>query len=146
MTEISEYGVSLQLPGQWERTESEQPGSLVYRDTEGDDTVTVMLLSVRPVYAIADKERLLGDYVQHRQKFELGQRPSLQQSEPVTEDGNDSFEARWDGIDTATGAQQRHRTILSQNVLADFCYESPDTPLFAERVVALLASASVSAE
>jgi len=73
----------------WERVESEQPGSFVFRETAGTGTVVVMLLAVRPVYAIADKGRLHADYMQHRAKYEVGQRPELAQNAPAVREVGD---------------------------------------------------------
>lgn len=142
--QIKFSGIQFDAPGTWESIEIAQPGCLVYREVDGEGRVTVMLLSVKPVYAIADRKRLLGDYVHHRMQFELGQSPSLQQSESMQTDGDGSFEARWSGVDTMVGRRQRHRAILRDSVLADFCYEGMDDSSFDERADALLASAAIS--
>ena len=146
MTEIRETGFEVDLPGTWERGGSTEPGSLVYLETDGDGIVTVMLLAVRPVYAIADRKRLLDDYMQHRSKFEKGQTPSLEQSEPISEQLGESVEGAWRGVDVASCRQRLHRVLLHKDVLADVCYETSgiDEASFDELAEAVLGSARVS--
>ena len=146
--EIREPGFSLDLPGGWQRAEDGEPGSAVFRETEGDRTVTVMLLAVRPVYAIADRSRLHSDYMQHRSKFERGQRPSLRQSEPVARQMGPSVEGSWSAVDIESGRRQLHRVMLVGDVLADFCYEGSDADeaQFDERAASLLDTAKVVVE
>jgi len=138
----------LDLPGQWERVESAEAGTFAYRETEGSGAVTVTLLSVKPVYTIADPGRLLTDYMLHRSKYEQGQVPSLNQSEPVSSPQPDTLEGGWDGIDLATGRRVRHRVVLAHNVLADFRYEASgaDEAVFAEGADAVLDGATVRVE
>lgn len=124
MTEIREQAFSIDLPGLWESDESQDPGSLVYRKTDGPEVLTVMLLSVRPMFAIADQARLLGDYASHRLKYERGRAPALEQSVPVVEPGEESVEVSWEGRDRTEKRQHRHRAVLLGNLLADFCFES----------------------
>jgi hypothetical protein len=146
MTDINEHPFSLRLPDRWEQVASENPGSFVYREEEGSSSVTVMLLSVRPMYAIADRRRLLNDYALHRSKYEHGQTPSLEQSEPILEDRAESIEASWGGFDAATGVRQLHRAVMAGDVLADFCYEVSglDEDSFAKRAALVLESATVT--
>jgi hypothetical protein len=146
MTEISEHPFTLSLPGQWEQVPSENPGSFEYREAEGPGSVTVMLLAVRPSYAIADRTRLLNDYASHRSKYESGQTPSLEQFEPTLENRAESIEASWDGFDSATGRRQRHRAVMAGDVLADFCYATAglDEDSFGERAATILESAAVT--
>lgn len=148
VSRIREPGFSLDLPGTWERAEGGEPGSLVYRETEGIGTVTVMLLAVRPLYAIADSSRLHSDYMQHRSKFERGQRPSLQQSEPVGRQMEGSIDGSWSAVDVESGRRQLHRVVLVGGVLADFCYEASDIDEapFGERASLILDSAKVAVE
>lgn len=148
MTRIDEQAFSIDLPGQWESVGSEDPGSLVYRKTDGPEVLTVMLLSVRPMYAIADKARLLGDYASHRLKYEHGRAPSLEQSDPVVETRDDSFEASWQGRDLAEGRQHRHRAMLVGSLLADFCFESSlaNSDSFDELAMGVLSSARLSGD
>jgi hypothetical protein len=144
MTAIAEHGIVLDLPGEWEPVESEEQGSLVYQETNGTDVVTVMLLRVKSVYAIADRTRLLSDYVQHRSQYERGQVPTLEQSDPWVEDRGGFIEAAWTATDPVEGRHQRHRALLQRDVLADFCFESSNGDSFDERAKSLLASAAIS--
>ncbi len=144
MTRIDEQAFSIDLPGQWGSVESEDPGSLVYRSAEGPEMLTVMLLSVRPMYAIADKARLLSDYASHRLKYEHGRAPSLEQSDPVVETQEGSFEASWQGKDLTEGRQHRHRAVLVGSLLADFCFESSNSDSFDELARGVLSTARLS--
>ena len=148
MTEVREPGFRLDLPGEWKQIESAEPGSLVYEETGGSGIVTVLLLKVRPVYAIADRKRLLDDYLSHRGKYEKGQMPSLEQSDPVSRQRDDTVEGEWQGVDAATGKRLRHRALLADDVLADFCYEASgmDDIAFDGLAEAVLGSAMVSVE
>lgn len=148
MSEIREPGFSLDLPGMWEPEESDQPGSLVYRETAGSGVVTVMLLAIRPAYSIADRSRLHTDYMQHRSKYERGQTPSLEQSEPIAQRVGTVIEGSWNAEDGATGRHQLHRVVLSGDVLVDFCYEASDSDGvgFDDRAALILDSAVVTAE
>jgi hypothetical protein len=148
MTKISEHGFALDLPGDWKQIVSDEPGSLVYRETDGSGVVTVMLLAVRPVYAIADRTRLLGDYAQHRSTYEVGQAPGLEQSDPSFQDLGESLEATWSGVDRAADRRQRHRAVMSRGVLADFCFSTAglDEAAFEERATLVLGSAMLSVE
>jgi len=148
VTEIREPGFSIDLPGVWEPAESDEPGSLVYREAAGPGTVTVMLLAVRPVYAIADKSRLHSDYMLHRSKFELGQQPSFVQTEPVGHEVDGAIEGSWSAYDADSDQRQLHRVVLSGNILADFRYEAPeaDEAAFGDRAKAILDAASVTPE
>ena len=109
MIEIREAGFSVDLPDAWVRADTDQPGSLLYRDTDGPATLTVMLLAVRPAYSIADKSRLHSDYMQHRAKFERGQLPSLEQSDPQSRQLEGSIEGSWSAVDVVSGRRQLHR-------------------------------------
>jgi hypothetical protein len=146
MTEVTEYPFSLTLPDQWEQIASENPGSFEFTEVEGQGSVTVMLLAVRPAYAIADRRRLLNDYASHRSKYEHGRAASLEQSEPFLEDRAESIEASWGGFDPATGLRQRHRAVMAGDVLADFCYQTAglDEESFAESALLILESAAVT--
>jgi len=148
VTHVREKGFSVDLPGTWARAESEQPGSLVYRDTSGAGILTVMLLAVRPAYSIADRGRLHSDYMQHRAKFERGQLPSLEQSDPVSKRLGDTIEGSWDAVDVVSGRRQLHRVMLDGSVLADFCYEdqAPDEAAFADLATGILGSAAIIAD
>lgn len=144
MTTINEHGLFIDMPGEWERVESEEPGSLVYREVDGDALLTIMLLRVRPLFSIADRQRLLSDYVQHRRKYERGRTPGLELAEPTFGDRDDPVEARWSAL-TPSGRQQRHRVIIADDVLGHFGYEATASDeSFDERVAALLDGATVS--
>lgn len=145
MTQITEPGFSIELPGEWQQAESDQPGTLVYLETNGVGTLTVMLLAVNPMYAIADRQRLLTDYMQHRAKFETGRQPLLQQSDQVSGDVGDSVEGSWSAIDESSDLRQLHRVVLANDILADFCYEALGLgeDEFAELAIPILDNATV---
>lgn len=124
MTTISEEVFSACLPGEWESVESQESGSLAYRQKDGPGTLVVVLLRMRPVFAIADKARLLSDYTSHRLKYERGRSPSLEQSDPVFLTSGETFEASWEAADPTAGRAHRHRAILMGDILVDFCLES----------------------
>ena len=148
MTQIHEPGFSLNLPGEWGQAQTDQPGTLVYLETDGIGSVTVVLLAVRPMFAIADRSRLLGDYMQHRAEFEKGQMPSLEQSDPVAWDQDGAIEGSWSAIDLESGIRQIHRVVMAGDILADFCYEATDLDVaeFAIRAAGVLDSAVVGDE
>lgn len=146
MTRLCEPPFSLELPGDWESVESEDPGALVYRETDGPGLLTLMLLRVRPMFSIADRARLLSDYTSHRQKYEAAHAVALEQSDPVFQHHDESFEASWRGRDPAADRQHRHRAILVDDLLADFCFESSlsDDGSFDELAESVLSTATVS--
>lgn len=146
MTEIREHGFSIDLPGEWEQAESDEPGALVYREVGSDDVVKVMLLSVRPMFTIADKTRLLTDYAQHRSTFETGKLASLVQYQPLLEERDDEVEVWWAGEDAASDYRQQHRALLSSNLLADACFGSveADQGAFDARAETILATLVVT--
>jgi hypothetical protein len=148
VTEIREPGFSIDLPGEWERVDSDEPGSLVYRDAADSGVVTVMLLTVRPAYAIADRARLHSDYMHHRLEFERGQVASLEQSEPVAWESDGRIEGSWSAVDAGSNGRQLHRVTLVGDIPADFCYEALDLDeaAFAERAATILDSAVVAVE
>jgi hypothetical protein len=148
VTEIREPNYRLDLPGEWEQAESLEEGTTVYRDTQGTDTVSVTLLGVKPVYAIADQKMLLEQYMQHRSTFEGGKGGSLEASQPVCEPRGDAFEGAWSAVDAETGRRLRHRVILIGGLLADFRFTAFDTAedAFAQRAETILGSAGASAE
>jgi len=147
MTKVTEPGFSVDLPGVWESAEGGQPGSLVYRAADGNATLTVVLLAVRPAYSIADRGRLHSDYMRHRSQYELGQVPSLVQSEPVASQVDGAIEGSWSAVDSASGRRQLHRVLLAGGVLGDFCYEedAADEIAFNQQANSVLATASVDA-
>lgn len=137
----------MDLPGLWEQIESSEPGTLTYRESEGEGVLKVTLLAVRPVYAIADSRRLLDDYCSHRSKYEQAQFPTLQQSEPFSSTQPDAVEGGWDAIDLETGRRVRHKVVLRANILGDFRYEAPgsDEAVFAGAADVALGSVTVGA-
>jgi hypothetical protein len=145
VTEVREPGFNLDLPGEWEKAESDEAGTFVFRETAGTGVVTVVLLGVRPVYAISDPKRLLSDYLKHRMTFELGQEPELLQSEPYSRDDRDSPEGGWGAVEHKTGRRLMHRVLLAQSVLADFRFEATglEDAEFARRAAAVLASGAI---
>jgi hypothetical protein len=148
VAEIRKPNLGLDVPGSWQESESAEPGTVAYRETEGNGIVTVTLLAVRSMYTIADPKRILDDYLHHRSSFERGHASTLEQSEPVSEESGEAVEGAWGGFDAATGSRHRHRVVLVRNLLADFRYEASglDETEFDERAEAILGSATVSAD
>jgi len=145
MTRIDEEAFTLELPGDWEGIGGE-PGTLVYHEIGGRGMVTVVPLSVRPLFAIADKMRLMSDYIDHRAKYETGQAPTLVHTEPVIEERDGAIEGLWDGVDTLFGRMQRHKTLLVDDVLVDFCFSAPsfDDESFGLQAAEVLGGASLA--
>lgn len=148
MTEIREPNYSIDLPGEWAPAETAEPGAFAYREIRGTANVTVTLLGVRPMFAIADQQRLLDDYMSHRAKFEQGQAPSLKQEPATSRQEGDSFEGSWAGTDWQTGRRTQHRVLLVNGLLADFLYEATgvEEKAFAEQADAVLGTATASAQ
>lgn len=146
MTEIREPNFGIDLPGEWERLETDEPGTSVFREKTGDARLSVMLLAVRPMFAIADQRRLLEDYMSHRAKFEEGQTPTLQQSDLVSSEQVGGFEGEWSGKDFQSERRTRHHVVLVDGMLADFLYETDcaDEAAFEEQADAVLQTATVS--
>ena len=147
VTKIREPGFSIDLPGNWEKVGSTEPGALVYRDTAGSGTLTVVLLVVRPAFSIADRGRMHREYMQHRAQFERGQRPALEQSQPVAQQLDGLIEGSWSAFDVASERRQLHRVLMAGDVLADICYEdaATDEAAFADHAASMLATAVVGA-
>lgn len=148
MTDIREPNFQIDLPGEWEPAESLEEGAFMYRDTRSKDTLLVMLLGVKPVYALADERMLLEQYMEHRQQFEKGKNESLQQSAPEAHEAGEAVEGEWEAHDPASGRRVRHRIMLRGGLLADFRYVSFDLAedAFAEQAAAILATAGISAD
>jgi hypothetical protein len=119
MTEIRESNFSLDLPGTWEEVERGE-STVEYGEVEGRGSVAVTLLGVKPLFAIADSKRLLDDYLSHRAKYEVGQNPALEPSEPHSRERDESVEGGWDARDATDGSRIRHRVVLVGTLLADF--------------------------
>lgn len=147
-TQVREPNFALDLPGDWAQAESTEPGNFVYCSASTGETVSVMLLAVRPVYALADSQRLVSDYMSHRGRFEKGQSPMLEPSESSSSREGETIEGRWDAVDLATGDRVRHRVILLGTLLGDFRYEAAgmEEAAFDERADALLGGASLLAD
>jgi len=145
MTEIREPGFFLDLPGSWEAAITLEPGSHFFHELDGTAAVTVMLLMVRPSFAIADRARLLSDYMHHRASFEKGKRPALEQSEAVAQPVEGAIEGSWSAVDTESGRYQLHRVVIADDILAHFCYEDGglEETAFVERAAAVLRTAGV---
>lgn len=146
ITEIREPNFSLDLLGEWMQTPSDEPGTSLFCQIEGPARLSVTLLGVRPVFALADPSRLLEDYMSHRSRFEMGRDPALGQSEPVVEQVADALEGSWSGADPIAGRLVRHRVLLAGSLLADFAFEAVglDDAAFALQADASLASATAS--
>ncbi|MBI5231915.1 MAG: hypothetical protein HY876_07100 [Coriobacteriales bacterium] len=147
MTEIREEHFGIDLPGEWEEVESADEGTWSYRDTKSDAKLTVTLLGVRPMYAIADQRRLIEDYMQHRAKYEQGLSESLRQSDYESTEGDGVLQGTWGGVDVRAARRTLHHVLLVEGVLADFLYESsePIEPVFTPRAVEALSTAKVTA-
>ena len=144
MTEIREPNFTIDLPGTWQPVSSVEAGAQSYHEVDGEGLLVVLLLAVRPVYAIADRRRLLDDYLGHRSKYEFGQDPELPYAEPVAVPESDPIEGGWDAAN-AEGRRARHRVLLVGNLLADFRVETSglDESAFDEFADAVLGSAAI---
>lgn len=148
MTEIREAAFGVDLPGQWRQVPSEEAGTFAYEESDGAARLAVTLLSVKPMYAIADPGRLLDDYLHHRSSFEAGRDAALAHTEPVRIPDAEGFEGGWDAFDLAEARRLRHRTIMVDGLLADFCYETfgLDEAAFDELAQQVLGSVTVVTE
>lgn len=126
MTDIREPNFEIDLPGDWSQVESNEDGATIFERSDGTAGLTVLLLSVRPLFAIADQLRLLDDYLHHRSQFEKGRWPALEQSEPVATATDGASVGEWSGFDPATGRRIRHRVLLVDGLLGDFSLEADD--------------------
>jgi len=95
-----------------------------------------------------DSQADLERFGQEIAKFEKGQTPSLEQTDPVSQRPGDEVEGGWAAVDTAAGRQLRHRVVLAKNVLADVCYEASglDDSEFGRLADIVLESVRVSAQ
>jgi hypothetical protein len=145
VTEIREPGFFVDLPGTWEAAITLEPGSHFFHESAGTGALTVMLLMVRPSFAIADRARLLSDYMHHRASFEKGKRPALEQSEAVSHPTENAFEGSWSAVDTESGRYQLHRVMIDGDIMAHFCYEDGgmDETSFVQRAATVLGSAGI---
>jgi hypothetical protein len=145
MTEIREQVFRMDLPGDWERDESSESGTIAYRETEGKGRVALTLLAVKPSFAIADQRMMLEQYMHHRSRFEKGQSPWLQQTDPLCREQGDEVEGIWGGRDPGTGRKFQHHVSLRGGVLVDLRYEAPaeDEDAFTERFDGIVRSLEV---
>lgn len=144
LTRIEHAVFSVDLPGEWHEVDR-PPESLTYREEAGAAVFVAIVLRVRPVYAIADRARLLDDYIQHRSNYERGQAPALVNSEASSTEADGAFEAHWSAHDLASGVRRRHRVVLRRDILIDFAYESPavDEAHFEREASEVLSAAAV---
>jgi hypothetical protein len=147
VTEIREPNYSVDLPGEWEKAESLEPGTYVYREAGGRDTLSVTLLGVKPSFVIADKKMLLEQYMHHRGQFERGKAGTLQQTPAHTREVGDGVEGGWEAADATDGRKIAHRVIVTGPLLADFRYTAfdLDDATFRLRADGILGSAGASA-
>jgi hypothetical protein len=148
VTEIRESKYSVDLPGSWTQAEEAEPGVSVYHEQDGTGVLTVTLLGVKPMFAIADPKRLLEDYLHHRSRFEQARDPAMQHSVPESCEVDGSFEGGWEGTAAEDGRRVRHRVLLADNLLAHFRYEAVglDEAGFDDSAASILGSASMVAE
>lgn len=147
MTEIRHPNYSVDLPGDWTESSSDEQGTVAFLADAGGAVLFVTLLSVKPVFAIAGRELLLRQYMDHRKQWEKGQIPDLEQSEADVVSDGDRVDGTWSGIEPDTGRRVRHRVLLEGSLLADFAYESfgMDETSFDEQAAALLSTTAISA-
>lgn len=127
VSEVREPNYSVDLPGQWEPVVSDEPEAAVFRDESNDRQLTVLLLGVRPMFAIADRTRLVSDFMGHRARFEAAKRTHV--SDPVAESHQegDTIIGEWRVVDLDSGRRIRHHCILTGPLLVDFCFEADGT-------------------
>lgn len=125
MTEIREPNYTIDLPGEWERAESLEEGAVVYRDTNGKDTLRVLLLGVKPVFSMAEPLRLLTDYMEHRRQYENARGETVQ-SEPTSAEVDGRPQGGWEAFDPPSGRMMRHKVVVAGTLLADIRYTALD--------------------
>ena len=146
VTELREPNFEIDLPGEWEQAASEEDGAIEFAQVGGDRHMSVLLLAVRPVFAIADPERMLDDYMRHRSRFEEGKLPKLSQSEPEICGTQDALVGTWSAVDPGTGRRFKHHVVRDGGLLADFRYEADglNEAVFTEEADAVFATARAS--
>ena len=146
VTELREPNFEIDLPGEWDQEATAEEGALEFAQVDGDRRLVVLLLAVRAVFAIADPQRMLDDYMRHRSRFEEGQLPKLSQSEPQIGEADDVLVGTWSAVDMETGRRFKHHVVRDGNLLADFRYEASglSDAEFAEEAGAVFATAHVS--
>jgi hypothetical protein len=145
-TEIRQPNFGIDLPGDWEQMPSAEDIALSFRQVDGPAALTVVLLGVRPMFAIADQQRLLEDYMSHRSRFDEGRAPGLAHTSPVATRVDEKVEGSWMGEDPTLDRLVRHRVILADGLLADFAYEAigAEARAFAVEADEVLATATAS--
>lgn len=143
VTKLREPNFAIDLPGEWEQAASEEDAALEFTQVGGGRHLSVLLLAVRPVFAIADPTRMLDDYMRHRSRFEEGKLPNLSQSEPEIGEGFGVLVGTWSAVDLETGRRFKHHVVRDGSLLADFRYEADgfDEAEFATEADALFATA-----
>jgi hypothetical protein len=146
--EIREPNYSVDLPGDWEAEPGEEVGSANFHQLDGAGKLSVMLLGVKPMFAIADQQRLLEDYMKHRSNFEVGQAGALELSDPELERVLDSYVGSWIGFDREHDRRLQHHVVLLKGLLVDFCYESTgvDESEFEDAAQTVLETAAVTVD
>ena len=148
MSEVREPNYSIDLPGEWEAEPGAELGMALFREVDGPGRLSVMLLGVKPMYAIADQGRLLDDYMKHRSTFEMGPVGALTQSEPSSAVVGDSFVGSWVGLELDLDRRTQHHVVLVSGLLADFVYEAAglDADDFGKRAEQIFRTITVTAE
>jgi hypothetical protein len=148
VTEIRQPNYSVDLPGDWESEPGAEEGSTVYLQLDGPGMLTVMLLGVKPMFAIADRANLLSDYMQHRATFEAGQAAAMSQSDPVSDVVGDVHVGTWVGLELDIDRRTIHHVVLMGGLLADFLYEAVglEAPDFNDRAETIFKTVAVSVE
>lgn len=143
MTEIREPHYRVDLPGEWEKADSLEEGTVVYGETGSNDTLSLTLLGMRPEVAAADEMILLRQYMDHRYNFERGHNENLRQTPPDAVTAETGLEGAWSAVDVESGRRIRHRVLLHDGLLADFRYVAfdKDEAEFDSRADAILGSA-----
>ena len=124
MREIREPNYHVDLQGEWESEPGLEENATIFRQTDGPGVLTVTLFRVRPMFAIADKRRLVEDYLSHRSTYEASHTPAMALSEPVSWEAGGSIEGSWNGLDPVADHRLRHHVVLVEDVLADLVYEA----------------------
>ena len=122
VTELREPNFEIDLPGEWEQAESSEEAAIVFSEVGGDRTLSVMLLSPKSVFGLADPARMLTDYMTHRSRYEVGQIAKLDNTVPRLVEGSDVLAGTWSGVDLETGRRLRHYVVRDRELLADFCF------------------------
>jgi hypothetical protein len=145
---VREPHYHVDLPGEWEAEPGTEESSACFVRTDGPGRLTVTLLGVKPMFAIADQHRLLDDYMSHRATFEAGPVPQLEQSEPESEVVGDMSVGSWTAVGIDRERRLKHLVALTKGLLVDFMYEETGTPEgeFLARADEVLLTARVSAE